>query len=339
MSLPEDKKERKVALVKIHRQMGHPKKDTMVKLLKNVQQDNQMTSMILEQIEAKCQTCNVFKPTPSKPVVSLPPACEFMVLTVDLKDAKVHNYKFILYIINAFTRHTVGVLIRDKKPATIVHNMMLHWMSNYGRPARMWSDVGGEFNNDTMRQAGEAMGIKVETGAGYTVWMNRMNEQNQAVVDRCYGKVMKDNPGMNPVIALAWAVTANNSYQMHGGYSSFQLVFGKQPNLPNLMTDKLPTLEGVTTSQSVAAHINAMYGARKEFMAAQCDEKIRRALRHKVQAVERQYKAGEEVYYKRDSDSGVWRGPATVMGNKGSVHFLIHQAVSHRRVTRPDGRR
>ena len=56
VSLPEDEKERKVALVKIHRQMGHPKKDTIVKLLKIVELDNQMTRMILEQIEDKCQT-------------------------------------------------------------------------------------------------------------------------------------------------------------------------------------------------------------------------------------------------------------------------------------------
>ena len=66
---------------------------------------------------------------------------------------------------------------------------------------------------------------------------------------------------------------------MHGGYSSFQLVFGKQHTLPNLVKEKLPALEGITTSQLVITHINAMYGARRELMAAQCDERIRRALR------------------------------------------------------------
>ena len=326
VALPEGEEEKKAALVKIHRQMGHPRKETMVKLLKNVNCDDKMTRRMVEAIQDKCQTCKKFTTTPPRPVVSLPPASEFNeVLTVDLKDAKVHNYKFILYMIDAFTRQTVGVFIRDKKPATVVHNLMLHWVTVYGRPARMWSDVGGEFNNETMRQAGEALGMKVETGAGYAAWMNGLNERNHAVVDRCYGKVMKDNPGMDPVIALAWAVTAKNGYPMHGGYSSFQLVFGKQPTLPNLVTDKLPALEGVTTSQSVAAHINAMYGARKEFMAALCDERIRRALRHKVRAVERRYVAGEEVYYRRDSDRAEWRGPATVIGNRGALHFLVHQ--------------
>ena len=139
------------------------------------------------------------------------------------------------------------------------------------------------------------MGMKVETGAGYAAWMNGLNKRNHAVVDRCYGKVMKENPGTQGA------------------------------NLPNLMTDKLPALERVTTSQSVAAHINAMHGARKEFMVAQCDKKIRRVLRHKVRAVERSYKAGEEVYYKGDSDRGVWRGPATVIGTRGTVAFLVHQ--------------
>ena len=57
-------------------------------------------------------------------------------------------------------------------------------------------------------------------------------------------------------------------------------------------------------------------GARKEFRAE---------LGAEVRAVERRYTAGEEVYYKRDSDRGEWRGPATVIGNRGTLHFLVYQ--------------
>ena len=56
-----------------------------------------------------------------------------------------------------------------------------------------------------------------------------------------------------------------------------------------------------------------------------CDEKIRKALQHKVRAVERTFKTGEKVYYRRDGDKAKWCGPATVLGNKGSVHYLLHQ--------------
>ena len=118
---------------------------------------------------------------------------------------------------------------------------------------------------------------------------------------------MNDYPKMDPVIALAWAVTAKNSFPMNGGFSSFQLVFGKNPRLPNIMTDRLPALEGITTSESVAAHINALYAGRRAFMAVQCDEKIRKALLHKVRAVEKSYLSSEQVFYKRDGDKASWR--------------------------------
>ena len=77
VSLPEDEKERKETLLKIHRHMGHPRRKTMMKLLENINQDNPMTEMILKKIEEKCQTCKVFKTTPPRLVVSLPPACDF----------------------------------------------------------------------------------------------------------------------------------------------------------------------------------------------------------------------------------------------------------------------
>ena len=121
----------------------------------------------------------------------------------------------ISYMIDTFTRQTVGVFIRDKKSATVVYNLMLHWVLVYGRPARLWSNVGGDFYNKTMRQGDEALGMKVETDAGYAAWMNGLNKRNHAMVDQCYGKVMKENPGMDPVITLAWAMTAKNEYLMH----------------------------------------------------------------------------------------------------------------------------
>jgi hypothetical protein len=327
LALPEDGKEKEKVLVKLHRQFGHPREEVMLGLLKKVKCDDKETKEVVTKIHERCKTCKQFSPTPPRPVVSLPAASEFgEVLTMDLKEVKVHRFRYILHMIDAFTRFTVSVFINDKKAETIVHHVMLHWVSaGYGRPGKIWTDVGGEFNNDMVRQMGEAIGTKVDTGAGYAAWMNGLNERNHCVVDRCFAKIINDYPRMDPTIALAWAVTAKNSFPMTGGFSSFQLVFGKQPKLPNIMTDRLPALEGVTTSESVAAHINALYAGRKAFAEVQCEEKVRRALRHKVRAVERRYEAGEKVYYRRDGDKAVWRGPATVLGSKGSVHFLVHQ--------------
>ena len=53
----------------------------------------------------------------------------------------------------------------------------------------------------------------METTTGYSAWMNGLNEQNHSVIDRCFEKIIKDHPKMDPVVALAWAVNAKNSTQ------------------------------------------------------------------------------------------------------------------------------
>ena len=44
----------------------------------------------------------------------------------------------------------------------------------------MWSDVGGEFNNQSIRELGEAQGCKVDTGARYSALMNELYKMNHA---------------------------------------------------------------------------------------------------------------------------------------------------------------
>ena len=154
--------------------------------------------------------------------------------------------------------------------------------------------------------------------------MNGLNERNHCVTDRILEKMLVDQPKLPLEVALCWANMAKNSLQMHHGFSSYQLVLGANPRLPNVVYDKLPALEGVTTSETVLMHLQGLHTARKEFIASESSERIRRALRHKVRVSERAYKHGEKVYYKRDGDK--WKGPATVIGNDGKTYFLRHGA-------------
>ena len=71
----------------------------------------------------------------------------------------------------------------------------------------------------------------------------------------------------------------------------------------------------VMTSKFHATHITTMYAGQK----------VQKALKHNVRALERVYAQGEEVYYRRNSNRAKWRGQATVLGNRSSVYFLVHQ--------------
>ena len=57
-----------------------------------------------------------------------------------------------------FQDSQLAFLSVKKCPETIVHNVMLHWVANYGRPGKIWTDVGGEYNNDTLQQMAEVIG-------------------------------------------------------------------------------------------------------------------------------------------------------------------------------------
>lgn len=116
---------------------------------------------------------------------------------------------------------------------------------------------------------------------------------------------------------------SQNCLQNVNGFSPCQIAFGRNPNLPCVLRDKLPALEGETVSQIFGSHINAMHHARQAYVKAECSEKIRRALRKQTCDFEESCKAGDKVYYKRP-DSRARKGHGSVIGSDGPIVFVRH---------------
>ena len=127
---------------------------------------------------------------------------------------------------------------------------------------------------------------------------------------------------------LRYLLNAKNSLQNIYGFSPYQLVFGKNPNLPTVFNSKLPALEGVSGSKLIADHLNALHSARQQMIKAESSEKLRRAMKAQTRTHNNiQYLSGDDVFYKREDESR-WRGPGRVIGTDGSkVLIKIHTGL------------
>ena len=318
--LSESEKEKQ--LLKLHIQFGHATAQKLIKLLQNSGSCSPNISKLLVNVIANCDVCRKLKRTPPKPAVGLPLATEFNeTVAVDLHELE-KSKTWYLHIIDEFTRFSSGAIIHSKKPAVFIQNFIEHWISIYGAPRKLFCDNGGEFDNHQVRDMCENFSIEIKTTAAYSPWSNGLLERHNYTLTEIMRKIKLEKQ-CDWNIALSWALMAKNSLSNVHGYSAYQLVFGRNPNLPSVLVDKVPALEGKTTSQVVADHIKALYSARRAFTEAESSERIRRALRKKTRIASETFVLGDKVYYKRPNNPE-WKGPGIVVGMDGVVFFIRH---------------
>ena len=172
--------------------------------------------------------------------------------------------------------------------------------------------------------------INTKTTAAESPWSNGLIERHNSVLGNIVNKMMSEEQGYSLNTAVAWAVSAKNSLKNVYGFSPNQLVFRKNLNFPCVMNNKLPALEGVTSSKIVAENLNVMHNARQAFIKAEADEKLRRALRHQVRtSSEVKFITGDKVYHKRRSDD-TWKGLAVVICQESQQVLIKHGSTYQR---------
>ena len=145
---------------------------------------------------------------------------------------------------------------------------------------KLFSDNGGEFNNDEFKDMGEKFNIRVMGTSAESPFSNGVCERLNAVLENSVRKIV-DDVGCDVGSALAWAVSARNSLLNNFGFSPNQLVFGYNPGYPTLDNSEPPALEQ-PKAKVVEDNLKAMRVAREEFMRKDSDERLKRALKHNI---------------------------------------------------------
>ena len=211
-------------------------------------------------------------------------------------DLKKYGNVHLLHLIDHATRLSACSVIKTKTPSVIIREVFKIWVSIYGCPDSFLSDNGGEFNNDAYREMGEKCNIIIKTTAAESPWSNGICERHNQVLADMITKTMADT-GCCLTLAVCWAINAKNCLQNVHGYSPFQLVFGRNPRLPAILSDKPPAFDGITSEKILRDNLNALHSNRQAFVASESSEKIRSALRHNVRSSgDIKYFTGDKVY-------------------------------------------
>jgi len=311
----------KKTLLHLHKQMGHPVQEKLTTLIQDSVSWKDEYGVVLDEIYANCDRCKQFARTPSRPVVALPMARSFNEKVA--MDLKYWNGRWILHLIDMFSRYTISVFVHRKDSTTILCAIIDNWIGYFGIMQGIFTDNGGEFRNDELRELGSVLNFEIKTTAAESPFQNGLCEKNHAIVDLILSKLAADYPRINVSVLLRWSNMAKNSLQMWCGFSSYQLVLGFNPRLPSIMCDPLPSMNETTLSGTLHNTLNIIHDARKAFIQSEAENKIKIALRNRIRASEAIYKKDDFVFYKREGKQQ-WLGPARVIFQERKVVLVDH---------------
>ena len=166
---------------------------------------------------------------------------------------------------------------------TIIHAFPTEWISISGVPGSTLTDNGREFYNSGFRSLAENYGIFIKTTAAESPWSNGVCKGHNAVLRSLFEKLQNDNNLKLPERTLVhYCCFAKKCLSNKDGFSPQQIVFGQNPQLPNVMELGPPGLEKLTTSEEFRQHLLVLKRSREEYTSMKNDGRIKKALKAKL---------------------------------------------------------
>ena len=209
-------------LTKFHKGSGHKSERNMMHSLSQANVVTPDTRKIVRNVVSACKECKKFGRSLPKPKTTLPKVCDTnQIITWDLKE---WDNKFIMWMIDSFSRFVKGIVIPNKKKETVLKVLYYDWCCQMGYPSQgFWSDNGGEFRNSTMIEFVEKCQLTLNFGPSHSPWSNGLNERNHGVCDAIVKKAMESDKTLSLQEAVNIASWSHNTNVNKLGYSPMQL--------------------------------------------------------------------------------------------------------------------
>ena len=152
---------------KVHEVNRHKGKEQLMQAYRNAGWMSPEMMNIVERVVNDCKVCQKFQKSIARPCVTLPKNTSFNeVVTLDLKE---FGTKYVLWMIDSFSRFMVGRLLTNKRADTIIQAIMDSWCMSVGFPSHGFFDNnGGEFSNIKLDELTIKLGLTVKFGPPYS---------------------------------------------------------------------------------------------------------------------------------------------------------------------------
>ena len=325
-------------LMVLHRRLGHPANETLVRTLKLAGADKQVLQ------EAKRLKCSQYEqvaqpPKPGAQRSDHRPTVFNEVVHLDLKyakDAKKELY-VTLSMVDGATNYHQASLLKSRDPGHVAHHFFERWLSIFGAPREIVMDQGGEWETEFISLL-EQHGILSKVSGSYAPWQNSLAERHGAILGTAWStliheyKIM-DRKGMK--LTLQCAIQAKNQTITRRGYSAETLVFGRNSNFPDPLDDDsqdVTTLgQALSLDGQVAKQAEMRAAAKRSLLHQDAQQKLKNALQRQPRGVDRTYLPGEKIYFwvpgnkptRYRRDPGVWRGPGIIVAQESSQKYFV----------------
>ncbi|CAK9114738.1 unnamed protein product [Durusdinium trenchii] len=208
-----------------HRQLGHPSRDTLVRMLRISGAND---DAIRHARRWRCDVCRMQQP-PKHPLATTATSRPFAfnrVLHIDIKylfDTQGRKYP-CLSIVDLGTVYHAGCMLKTRRSDYVARKFLVHWVQLFGAPGHIYHDQGGEFEL-SFTQLLEQMAAPSTLTGSHAGWQLAVGERHGGILGTMVGAITTEHVtegfhGMK--LALSSALAAKNMTITRDGFSPNQ---------------------------------------------------------------------------------------------------------------------
>ena len=275
--------ENRSLILKMHKNLGHPDAVTLGNALKD---QGWLPETVDSLSDMHCPTCfERQRPKISRPAHVHEPREFNDLISIDAVEwTSQKGDQFLFYhILDSATNFQIAFVPPNRQSGEIIKGIKEQWMSWAGPPKHIMTDSAGEFCSEEFAEFVKQFEIRTFVIPAEAHWQLGKCERHGAILQSMLDKYQADHDVNNSeefLDALQHCVSAKNSLSRHRGFSPEILVLGKSRHDPfsNCSDDNHHSWTEQGDTSRFHQNLNRRVAARKAFIDADHDMKVRRAV-------------------------------------------------------------